>query len=105
MPQMNRLRPLIVMPAADWPMSPKPMVAQVATAMPDDRQKRRRPQALVERAHDRAVRAEAHEERADDRGHDAGTADRQRVDHDAFDDVVPAKKIAPSTMVATTVTA
>ena len=38
-------------------------------------------EAPVERAHDGIVGAELDEERADDRGHDAGGADRERVHH------------------------
>ena len=75
-------------------------------AKADDRQQAGDDQALVERAHDRAVRAELDEERADDRGDDAGAADRQRIEHARWTSTaVPPKKIAPSTMVATTVTA
>jgi hypothetical protein len=44
-------------------------------------------QALVERAHDRAVGAELHEEGADDRSQDAGAADCERVDHRAVQHV------------------
>ena len=36
---------------------------------------------MIERAHDRVVGAEPDEEGADDRGHDAGPADRQRIEH------------------------
>ena len=46
-----------------------------------DRQHAADDQALVERAHDRAVGAELDEERADDRGHDAGAADAERIEH------------------------
>ena len=46
-----------------------------------DREHAARDQALVERAHDRAVGAELDEERADDRGHDAGAADAERIEH------------------------
>ncbi len=46
----------------------------------DDRQDARGDQALVERAHDRLVLAELDEEGADDRGHDAGRADGERID-------------------------
>ena len=48
----------------------------------DGRQRCRGDDALVQRAHDRAVGAELHEEGADDRGHDAGAADGERVDHE-----------------------
>ena len=47
----------------------------------DDRQQAGDDQALVERAHDRAVGAELDEEGADDRGEDAGAADGQRIEH------------------------
>ncbi len=41
-------------------------------------------QALVERAHDAAALAELDEERAGDRGEDAGPGDRQREEHHRF---------------------
>ncbi len=44
-----------------------------------DRQDARSNDALVERAHDRVVGAELDEERADDRGHDAGSANGERI--------------------------
>ena len=43
-------------------------------------------QALVERAHDRAVGAELDEEGADDRGQDAGAADAERIEHRGGED-------------------
>ena len=53
----------------------------VATARPADRQHAGGDQAFIKRAHDRIVGAELHEIGADDRGHDAGRADRQRIEH------------------------
>ena len=47
----------------------------------EDRQNARRNKALVKRAHDRTVGAELDEEGADDRGDDAGGADRERIHH------------------------
>ena len=38
-------------------------------------------QTLVQRAHDRVVRAKLDEERADDRGHDAGRTNGKRIQH------------------------
>ena len=77
---MKRLVPVTALPAT---------VADVAPAdhemrrdrEADDRQHAGGDQALVERAHDRIVGAELDEERADDRGDDAGAADRQRIEH------------------------
>ena len=52
------------------------------------------------------LRAESHEERADDRGDDADAADSERIGHHRASSIgVPAKKIDASTMVATVVTA
>ena len=52
----------------------------------DDRKDAGGDEALVEGAHDRAVGAELDEERADDRGDDAGGADRQRIEHRRIED-------------------
>ena len=49
----------------------------------DDRQHAGGDEALVEGAHDRLVGAEPHEEGADDGGHHAERADRQRIEHEA----------------------
>ena len=46
-----------------------------------DRQHGGGEEAAIERAHDRVVGAELDEERADDRGDDAGAADGERIDH------------------------
>ena len=46
-----------------------------------DRQKSGYDEPLVERAHDRIVGAELHEIGADDRGDDAGRANRERIEH------------------------
>ncbi len=46
-----------------------------------DRQDAGRDETLIERAHDRIGRAELDEICAGDRGHDAGRADRQRIEH------------------------
>ena len=48
---------------------------------PADRQHRGRDETLIQRPHDRAIRAELHEVHADNRGHDARRADRKRIDH------------------------
>ena len=47
----------------------------------EDRKNAGGDEALVKGAHDRAVGAELDEKGADDRGHDAGGADRERVGH------------------------
>ena len=49
-------------------------------------------EAAVERTHDRVVGAEAHEEGADDRGDDAGSANRQRIDHELHEVRLPAEE-------------
>ena len=79
MPQKNRFMPVIgAVAVADL----APADGQRGgAAEADDRQQAGDDEALVERAHDRAVGAELHEERADDRGDDAGAADGQRIDH------------------------
>ena len=73
-----------------WPVMPTPLAVpicapadQVVGGDPQaaDREHAADDQALVERAHDRAAGAELHEERADDRGHDAGAADGERIEH------------------------
>ena len=46
-----------------------------------DRQHGAGEEAAIERAHDRVVGAELDEERADDRGDDAGAANGERIDH------------------------
>uniref|UniRef100_A0A0N4ZJ01 LigA n=1 Tax=Parastrongyloides trichosuri TaxID=131310 RepID=A0A0N4ZJ01_PARTI len=50
-----------------------------------DRQDARHDQPLIERPHDVAALAQTDEEGADDRGHDADAADRQRQQHHHFD--------------------
>ena len=80
MPQMNRLeagdrdavRRADLAPADDEPGG---------EGEADDREDAGDDEALVEGAHDRVVGAELDEEGADDRGDDAGAADRQRIDH------------------------
>lgn len=62
-------------------------------------------QALVECAHDGIVGAKLDEEGAGNRRQDAGAANRQRIDHGAFQYRRSGKKIAARTMVATTETA
>lgn len=52
------------------------------SAKAEDRKSARNDQPAIERAHDRGVGAELDEESADDRGDDAGRADRQRIGHD-----------------------
>ena len=47
----------------------------------DEREHRRGDKALVERAHDRLLPAEPHEESTDDRRDDAGAADGERIGH------------------------
>ena len=70
-----------------------------------DRQDRGDPEALVERAHDRLLAAEADEIGADDRGEDADAADDQRQAISASSCSAPAlTSSAISTMVAPTVT-
>jgi hypothetical protein len=61
-------------------------------AKTDDRQNAGHDQALVERAHDRAVGAELDEEGADDRGDDRGAADRQRIEHRRSEHIHAAKE-------------
>ena len=65
-----------------------PMPSSVVGDRPqrDDGQHAGGDEALVERAHDRLVGAEPHEEGADDRGHHADGADGQRIEHQVVDD-------------------
>ena len=65
---------------ATVPISPQPMTKR-RDGEADDRQDAGGDQTLVEGAHDRVVGAELDEEGADDRGDDAGGADRQRIHH------------------------
>ena len=58
----------------------------------EDRQHAGGDEALVEGAHNRVVGPELDEERADDRGHDAGRADRQRIHHRGQQRVCPAEE-------------
>ncbi|HEY0302710.1 MAG TPA: sodium/proton-translocating pyrophosphatase, partial [Rhizomicrobium sp.] len=50
-----------------------------------DRQHGAGEEAAIQRAHDRVVGAELDEERADDRGYDAGAANGERIDHQGFE--------------------
>ena len=80
MPQMNRFLPVMATPLRGADLLPADeVVGRDGEAA--DRQHAADDQALVERAHDRAVGAELDEERADDRGHDAGAADAERIEH------------------------
>ncbi len=78
---MNRFWPVIDDAAAGADLAPADG-QRGRRAKADDRQQAGDDQALVERAHDRAVGAELDEEGADDRGDDAGAADGERIEHD-----------------------
>ncbi len=75
MPEMTR--PVDVVTVVPKP----PNTYSVATQRPPTESTARGDEAAVERTHDRVVGAELDEERADDRGHDAGRADGQRIEH------------------------
>ena len=78
-PQTNKVAACDRLAGDDADLAPADVLRRDREA--DDRQRARRDQALVERAHDRVVGAELDEERADDRGDDAGAADRERIEH------------------------